>query len=116
MLVIWAAPVVNAQDEPEEDVSYAYGTVVSASEESVVALVYDYDLEKEISQTFMITPDTDLYEIATPEELVADDIVEIDFIEDDGNFIAIAVAKEIETEDIDEPEVDEDEEVDTTQE
>lgn len=101
----------------EED--FAFGTVVSLTENSITILEYDFDSETEKEATYATNAETQFENAASLKDIFANDEVEINYKEQDGNKVAIFISKDLPIEEgddayLDDLGVEEDQGVSTT--
>lgn len=87
----------QAADEPEsaDDEDFAFGTVVSASENSITILEYDFDSETEKEATYAVKAETQFENAVSLKDILANDEVEINYKEQDGNKVATFISKDL---------------------
>lgn len=87
-----AAPVQGAEELSQY--TYSYGTVLKASNTEIVLQEYDYDSDVEKEVVYKIDPAIKLEGIKAVTELVADDVVEVYYKEENGAKVAKIIRKE----------------------
>ncbi len=88
-----------ADDAAADDEDFAFGTVVSVADSSLVILEYNFDSEEEVQMTYDVNADTKYENVAALKEIVANDEVEINFKEADGKKVATFISKDLPIED-----------------
>jgi len=97
LLIFLLIPVSShsAQEEPEIDGSdYSYGEVVSATDQSLAVLEYDYESDEEKTVSYSVMSDTVLTNVGKVGDLVKGDTVEVYFKDADGNKAAQMIIKD----------------------
>ena len=98
-----AAPVSNSPNSQSSDVLsevdlsqfiYSYGTVLKISPTEIVLQEYDYDSDVEKEVTYQIDPAVKIDGFATVLNLVAQDVVEVYYSEQNGKKIAKIIRQE----------------------
>ena len=89
--------VDQADDELDsaDDEDFAFGTVVSAAENSITILEYDFDSETEKEATYTTNAETQFENAASLKDILANDEVEINYQEQDGNKVATFISKDL---------------------
>ncbi len=92
-LVLNLAVVAFGQEEANNDL-YAFGSAVTISPEAIVLSEYDYDSDAEVQVTYAVTPETKFEEMASIQDVKANDYLEIEYTEAEGKRTATLVAKD----------------------
>jgi hypothetical protein len=74
---------------------YSYGTVLKVSDASITLQEYDYDSDVEKEITYQINAETKLEGLKAVTELVAEDVVEIYYLEQNGQRTAKIIHREV---------------------
>jgi hypothetical protein len=74
---------------------YSYGTVLKVSDASITLQEYDYDSDVEKEITYQINAETKLEGLKAVSELVAEDVVEIYYLEQNGQRTAKIIHREV---------------------
>jgi len=90
-----ASNMVKETMDDLDGLKYGYGTVVSAADDKIVILGYDFEKDEEVEVSYAMDPQTKLNNIAAVTELVKNDVVEIYYEEKDGQKTATSITKEI---------------------
>lgn len=94
-LLVFPVTGHSAEEEPELDSSdYSYGEVVSATDQAVAVLEYDYESDEEKAVSYNVTPQTVLTNVGKVTELVKGDTVEVYFKDADGAKSAQMIIKD----------------------
>ena len=76
-LIVSVHSILFAQ---EEEVGYAFSTVVSMSSDEIMVSEYDYDSGEEENITYLIDHNIELYNIDSLEDISVGDNIDIDYI------------------------------------
>ena len=79
---------------------YSYGTVLKVAEKTITLQEYDYDSDVEKEIVYQIVDDTKLEGLKAVGELVVEDVVEVYYLEQDGQRVAKIIHREVITDDV----------------
>ncbi|MBN2097854.1 MAG: hypothetical protein JW714_05205 [Candidatus Omnitrophica bacterium] len=90
-LILCSVPSdLRAQEEQKE---YAYGTVKSVSNNSIIVTEFDYENEQEIDTTYSVEPaTTELSNIASLDEITSGDNIELEYVLRNGKKVAVSIS------------------------
>ena len=108
LMVGAVAPVQSATEEGESILSqvdlsqfiYSYGTVLKVSDSQITLQEYDYDSDVEKEITYQINAETKCEGLTVVTELVAEDVVEMYYLEQDGQRVAKIIHREVIEDDV----------------
>lgn len=102
----------NAFAYDPDALDYSFGTVKSISATAITLEEYDFegDLEKTIDVSYVINAETEFDNFEKIDELKVDEDVEVYFVEENGQKVAISLAKDEGLEDLGDEAYDMDEE------
>lgn len=107
MVILTVPAVVNAQGAKESSAAisvaemdlsqyiYSYGAILKVSAAEIVLQEYDYDSDVEKEVVYLIDPAIKLDGFQAISDLVAEDVVEVYYSEQDGKKIAKIIRREI---------------------
>ncbi|MBF0532913.1 MAG: hypothetical protein HQL23_07455 [Candidatus Omnitrophica bacterium] len=96
LLVLFQFPSLSAGETAKnwDEEEVMYGFVVSASQTNIVMREYALDQDKEVQQSYIVTPETMTEGVNSILDLKPGDEVEIFYTLKDGNRLALNIAKD----------------------
>src|SRR5262245_11236192 len=96
ILMFSSAPLCFAQEMEtmDEMLEFTFGTLVRVSNDEITILEYNFEQEKEMEQSYAVTPATEFINVENLAALKIGEEIEIEFKEKDGQKVAMAIAKD----------------------
>lgn len=81
--------------ENEDEMDYAWGTVKEVSNDTIVLTEYSYDTDVDIDVAYGVSPDTEIFNVESLDNIKIGDAVEIEYIVASGKKEAMIISVEM---------------------
>lgn len=93
MGIVLAGVRLSAAQEVDND-KFSFGKVMSVAADQVTIKEYDFAKDADVEVAYTVTSATELGNVASVKDLVADDDVVIDYVEQDGKRVVTTLVRE----------------------